>query len=849
MSNDKEAKSRIKINKLLEDAGWRFFDNDHGKANIHLESKAKIEDLGDDFEKSKTGFIDFLLTDNEGKPLVVLEAKREKAHPLVGKEQARVYAISQKATYIILSNGNVHYLWNIQHGNPEQIYSFPTVESLKSYQQYQPEPNKIVTEKVEDDYVVITQLPNYKEIPEYKDDAKRKELVFNLKLRFLRYYQVNAIEAVQNAVALGKKRFLFEMATGTGKTLTAAAVIKLFYRTGNARRILFLVDRLELEEQARKDFTNYLKNDITTVVYKENKDDWRKAEVVVTTIQSLMVNNKYKSKFSPTDFDLLISDESHRLIGGGNSRALFEYFLGYKLGLTATPKDYLKNLKTENTDDPREMERRVLLDTYSTFGCDSGIPTYRYTLAQGAKDGYLIQPIVVDARTEVTTKLLSEEGYSVLVKESTSENEEVIEEHAYKQNHFERKFFSEETNRALVKAFVDHAMKDPISGEIGKSLVFAVSQNHAARLTQYLNEYADKVFPNKYKSDFAVQVTSRVANSQQMTIDFSNDKLLGTSNWLVNNPELEGYKTSKARVCVTVGMMTTGWDCPNILNLALMRPIFSPTEFIQIKGRGTRIHKFEHRYKNELGEEELISVEKKGYKLFDFFAVSEYFEEKFQYDEVLKLPVKGEYEGPKDAPEIKKQDGFEYTDEDKITSYTEKQIDHSGMKIDNMFFQQFEQRMKADAELVQLVETGNIENATGLALDKYLDKPEEFFTLDKLRRALKIDRKINMRELLELIFFGNKIKGKDDLLEDEFNKFLANIKIEEVTDVNALRYFFYAYITDATVRKVIDTEDYTELYHNPTFGIEDFSRVDDQMKKILPNYIKTYVPINQFANA
>ena len=124
MSNDKEAKSRIKINKLLEDAGWRFFDNEQGKANIHLESKAKIEELGDDFEQSKNGFIDFLLTDNDGKPLVVLEAKREKAHPLVGKEQARVYATSQKATYIILSNGNVHYLWNIQ----------PLGETMKSTQ-------------------------------------------------------------------------------------------------------------------------------------------------------------------------------------------------------------------------------------------------------------------------------------------------------------------------------------------------------------------------------------------------------------------------------------------------------------------------------------------------------------------------------------------------------------------------------------------------------------------------------------------------------------------------------------------------------------------------------------------
>lgn len=846
--NPSEAQARIKINKLLEEAGWRFFDNEKGRANISLEAKSLLDKSGDDFEKANNGFIDFLLTDSTGKPLVVLEAKREKIHPLSAKEQARKYAKAEKVRYIILSNGNLHYLWDTEIGNPEQIYAFPTEQSLIQYKTFNPEPYKIVKEEVNDDYVVVTQLPNYKAIPEYNDAQKRKELIRNLSLRFLRYYQVNAIKAVQNAVKQGKKRFLLEMATGTGKTLTAAAIIKLFYRTGNARRILFLVDRLELEEQARKDFTNYLKNDLTTVVYKERRDDWRKAEIVVTTIQSLMVNNKYRTKFSTTDFDLVISDESHRLLGGGNSRALFEYFLGYKLGLTATPKDYLKNLDGKELDDPREMERRVLLDTYTTFGCESGIPTFRYTLAEGATDGYLVQPIVVDARTDVTTQLLSKEGYNVLVNLAVSETEEVQAEVAYKQTHFERKFFSEKTNRLFVKTFMDNALKDPLSGEFGKSLVFAVSQNHAARLTQYLNEYAHKVYPDKYKSDFAVQVTSNVANSQQMTVDYSNDKLLGYSQWTKQNEDLQAYKTSKARVCVTVGMMTTGWDCPNILNLALMRPIFSPTEFIQIKGRGTRICKFENRNKSDFGEEEVTSVDKTAFKLFDFFAVCEYFEEEYAYDQVLKLPsIKEQMDTPVPDGKVKPKRGeYEYTEEDVIVNIKEEQIGYTGMKIDRMFFQQFESKMKGDAEIAQLVEQGNIENATGIALDKYIDIPEEYFTLDKLRKALKIDRRITMRELLELIFFGNEIKDKTTLLEEEFVKFLSSVDISEMTDINALRYFFYAYITDPEVKKVIDQKEYTELYHNATFTIEDFSRVDDSMRLRIPEYIKTYITLSKF---
>ncbi|MCC6250843.1 MAG: DEAD/DEAH box helicase family protein [Bacteroidia bacterium] len=850
---EKEAKARIKINKLLEEAGWRFFDTDKGKATIKLESSIKMDDLGEDFEHSKNGFIDFLLVDENQNPVLVLEAKKESLNPLVGKEQARNYAKSQKVKFVILSNGTFHYLWNIESGNPEPIQVFPTLESIKQYYEFNPDPNKLVSEEVNADYVVLTQLPNYKQIPEFQDEQKKKDLIFNLKLRFLRYYQVEAVQAVQKAVSEGKKRFLLEMATGTGKTLTSAAIIKLFYRTGNARRVLFLVDRLELEEQARKDFTNYLKNDLTTVVYKEKRNDWRKAEIVVTTIQSLMVNNKYKKLFSPTDFDLIISDESHRLLGGGNSRALFEYFLGYKLGLTATPKDYLKHLDTENIEDPRELERRMLLDTYTTFGCESGIPTYRYSLVDGAKDGYLRQPIVVDARTDVTTKLLSEQGYGVMVTVATSEQEDVLEEVKYKQNHFERKFFSDETNRVFCKTFIENGLKDPINGEFGKSLVFAVSQNHAAKLAQLLNEYAHQYFPGKYQSDFAVQVTSNVQNSQQMTVDYSNDKLLGFSNFAKGNEILDSYKTSKARVCVTVGMMTTGWDCPNILNLALMRPIFSPTEFIQIKGRGTRVHTFEHKFKNELGEEETISIDKATFKLFDFFATCEYFEEKYQYDQVLKLPKN--FKQGDDIPTVDdntlkpKRDGYEYKENDKIATWNEQQVDFTGMKIDRMFFQQFEEKVKTDEEIKQLMEAGDVEIATARAKEKYDNKPEEYFDLEKLRRSLKIDRKISWRELLELIYFGNQIKGKDDLLNDEFEKFLSTNNVSDINDLQGLRYFFYAYITDPSVRKIIDQQDFTELYHNPTFNVDDFNRVPDEMKSKLPNYVKTYVPLNKFLNS
>ncbi|MFI3220082.1 MAG: DEAD/DEAH box helicase family protein [Methylococcales bacterium] len=443
----KEAQARIKINKLLEKSGWRFFDDEHGKANISLEANTKLDSLGDNFEQAKNGFIDFLLLDERGFPLVVLEAKREDKNPLDGKEQACRYAQSKRVRFVILSNGNLHYFWDIKHGNPNLISEFPRLESLKHKASFIPNNKRLADELINDDYIALTQNSSFQDDPKFQNLNTRKEYLNDNNLRLLRPYQVKAIHALQQQAKYGNERFLFEMATGTGKTLTSAAVIKLFLRTGNAKRVLFLVDRIELENQANTNFVKLLKNDYTTCIYKHNKDDWQKAEIVVTTIQSLAINDKYQ-KFSPTDFDLLISDEAHRSISG-NARAVFEYFVGFKLGLTATPKDYLKNIAT-NDNDQREWERRVLLDTYKTFGCDSSEPTFRYSLLDGVQDGYLINPIVVDARTDITTQLLSEKGYAV---HYIDENNDEINDNFIGKD-FEKKFFSVATNTAFCLTFM-----------------------------------------------------------------------------------------------------------------------------------------------------------------------------------------------------------------------------------------------------------------------------------------------------------------------------------------------------------------------------------------------------------
>ncbi|HLF96531.1 MAG TPA: DEAD/DEAH box helicase family protein [Methylococcaceae bacterium] len=842
----KEATARIKINKLLEAAGWRFFADSDGSANIRLEPSVAIKStdldvLGKNFEKTERGFVDFLLLDAKGFPLLVLEAKAEDKNPLVGKEQARKYARSQNCRFVILSNGNLHYFWDLDRGNPYVITSFPTPDSVSGYRKVTPNPQRLTTERVGDDYIVFTQRPNYQAEAGWRNEGERPAYIQANKLRFLRPYQLKALHSVQSAVKEGKDRFLFEMATGTGKTLTAAAVIKLFLRSGNARRVLFLVDRLELEDQARKAFAALLSADFQTVIYKENRDDWRRAEIVVTTVQSLLFNNKYQKLFSPTDFDLVISDEAHRSIGG-NARAVFDYFIGYKLGLTATPRDYLKRFDQTNptTRDPREAERRLLLDTYRTFGCENSQPTFRYSLLDGVKEGFLINPTVVDARTEVTTTLLSEQGFVVSFADDTGEDQQ----QAFKQREFEKRFFADTTNHLLCKTFLENAMRDPVSGEIGKAIVFAVSQNHAAKLAQILNQMADRIFPAKYQSDFAVQVTSQIPDAQQFTINFANNNLLGSANFL------PAYKTSKARICVTVGMMTTGYDCTDILNIALFRPIFSPTDFIQIKGRGTRKHDFRELLFDATVKEGVQQPVKTAFKLFDFFANCEYFEEEFNYDEVLKLPRpqgRGREEDGGTGPVVV-GGTYEHLGADILASLRVEEITAEGMKIDRMFFERFEDAVRENETIAKAVEAGQWDRVIDYVNREVFDKPEEYYTLDKLRKAAAVDRRLTLREILEKVFgLIPRFKSRDELLEEEFSKFVADRVPEPPSAIPAIKTYFKAYVTSNRVRDIIDSRQFTDLATNPYFSTHDFRAVPQPYRTLVPEYVKDYVSLNQFA--
>jgi len=552
-------------------------------------------------------------------------------------------------------------------------------------------------------------------------------------------------------------------------------------------------------------------------------------------------------EFAPTDFQLIISDEAHRTISG-NNRAIFEYFVGAKLGLTATPRDYLKGLKEgDRQNDPREYERRLLLDTYRTFGSDDGKPTFRYTLLDAIQHvpPYLCNLVAFDARTDITTQMLSDEGYAVTVPANEDGQEQEL---VFGKRDYERKFFSDETNLSFVRCFLDNAKCDPLSGEVGKTIMFAVSRKHATKLVTLLNEEATRRWPKEYAagSTFAVQVTS--PGTQQMPIDFANNNLNGKSKWRAD--EFRDDDTSRTRVCVTVGMMTTGYDCEDLLNVVLARPIFSPTDFIQVKGRGTRLFDFKH------GEgTSLRTVTKNNFALFDFFGNCEYFEEDFDYDQKLSLPKGPPEEGGEGGGDggIRVED-FTNTSPDPMSSVIRDEIGLSGMRIDRemyseRFAQQASEAVATDAVLREAFDAEDWPAVEERVRRLLFEKPEEYWNLPKLQEVYKTDRLPSLREILARVFgLIANIPTRGQLADEAFERFSATQETNAIHS-RELRMVFVAFLLDEQSRMLLEEGRFAELRAHDAGLFRSLSQLTAQERAALIGYLQSQVPLKEFEQA
>jgi type I restriction enzyme R subunit len=685
-----EAFSRVLIDEALKDSGWNLLDPAQVRFELH----------------TATGRADYVLFGPHG-PLCVLEAKREDADPYDAKEQGRGYAENMRAPFVLLSNGREHWFWNYERATERDAYRIERVPSredlvrlrLKNLQPPRPLSTEILT-------------PGY--LQPFKPEVT------------LRRYQIGAIDEIAEAFDRDHKRkFLLEMATGTGKTLLCAALIRRFLATRNAERVLFIVDRIELAKQTMEDFGVVLR-DYQPVVYKTARR--RPGEllgscVVVATIQSLLVDRRFRTEFTPFHFDLVINDEAHRSIYG-DAREVVQFFQATRIGLTATPKAYLKNVDIEKLgrENPKALEARELRDTYRYFGCEPGVPTYRYDIIDAVKDPegpFLCMPKIFDIRSDITTQALDENGWAVVVNE---------QEENFKIQDLERKVFTPQRNRVMCEAFLKHAQLDP-AREIGKSIIFAVNQTHATNLTKILNEL---------RPGLAVTITSRIPEAADLAKSFRDGKLT-------------------ERVAVSVDMLSTGYNCRDLLNVVLMRPIFSPTEYIQIKGRGTRTFTF------RVGNAE---YEKTFYFLLDFCGVASYFEEEYDYTIPLPLP-RAKAEGTEGTtttggagkpgePGGGKQTGVTATGEggtppprpgipvwegrDVVVSEEVRIIGPEGEKVDVMTFRgSFERDVREftarDSDFREAVDEQDDDAVETILQERFFHRPEMFYSADKLVAA------------------------------------------------------------------------------------------------------------------
>jgi type I site-specific restriction endonuclease len=488
-----EAFSRVLIDKALEFSGWNLLN----PQQVHFELQLA------------SGRADYLLKDKLGRVLCVLEAKREGLDPYDAKEQARGYAENLKAPFVILSNGREHWFWNYERADQHDAYRverLPSPDDLERLRYKNLQPSRpLESEVVRPDY--LTYL---------KQDLT------------LRRYQIKALDEVARLFdKQARKKFLLEMATGTGKTLLCAALIRRFLATRNAERVLFIVDRIELAKQTMEDFAVVLP-EFKPVVFKSARrsGELLGASVVVATIQSLMVDRRYREHFTPFYFDLVINDEAHRSIYG-DAREVVQFFQATRIGLTATPKAYLKNIDIEalGSENPKALEARQLRDTYNYFGCEPGRPTYRYDIIDAVKDPegpFLCLPKIFDMRSDITTQALVDKGWAVVVNE---------QEENFKIQDLERKILTPARNQLMCEAFLNEAQKDP-TGALGKSIVFAVNQSHATALT--------KIF-NGLQPNSAVTITSRIPGASAIAKEFRDGK----------RPE---------KIAVSVDMLSTGYN-------------------------------------------------------------------------------------------------------------------------------------------------------------------------------------------------------------------------------------------------------------------------------------------------
>lgn len=494
-----EADARIVIDDLLREAGWDPADKSQVSTSVlvhqHDGAKAGVSKPG--------GFADYVLRGQNGRPLAVIEAKKTAINPYTAKQQALPYAKHLDAPFIFLTNGELIYFWDYLNDDARIVDSFFSRRDLERLVEMRTERKPLATVEIPDHYI------------------RQGET------RTVRPYQQEAMRALDRAVELGKRRFLIELPTGTGKTDLICLYLKRLIQAGRAERILFLVDREQLAAQALAAIQDVLSGHPS---YWLKPGTARQEQQITVCLLQTMISryNEYTSGY----FDVVVVDESHRSIYGAWQVAL-THFDALHIGLTATPAAYIER------------------NTFEFYHCKDNTPDFSYPIREAFAEGHLVPYRFA-------------KGITHIIDQGADKDEEHYDPAA-----FEKQWTNEKTNRLMMEAFDKlaheqyHELAPGQNTAPGKAIVFAISKHHAARLAQYLNELHPE-----HGGRYAEVITSDVADADALIRRFKQETL--------------------PQVAVSVGMLDTGFDCREVLHLVMARRVRSPILYQQMRGRGTR---------------------------------------------------------------------------------------------------------------------------------------------------------------------------------------------------------------------------------------------------------------------
>ena len=537
-----EAQTRERyIDLVIENEGWII-----GKNCI-----PEVEILGIPTPSGK-GKADYVLYGDNGKPLAVIEAKKVDVDPRIAKNQAKEYADALEKQYgtrpvIFFTNGLDYYIWD------DTDYAERKVSSIYSKKDLE----KLIFKRKNK-----TRLKN----------LAIKDVITN------RAYQKEAIIRVAETLESRRRKMLLVMATGSGKTRTAASIVDVLTRHNWIKNILFLADRTALVKQARDSFKEYLPN-LSLCNLLDNKDDVNSRMIFSTYPTMMNAIDEAKDKkgnriFTSGHFDLIIVDESHRSIYK-KYQAIFDYFDANLLGLTATPKS--------------EIDK----NTYKIFELEDDNPTFAYELDEAIKQGYLVH---YGKPLDVGLKIVRDGlKYSELSEEEKEEFEETFdgeEKEEISSEEVNTTLFNQDTVDLVIKTLMNNGLKVEGGDKLGKTIIFAVNQKHA----NFIVERFNKLYP-EYRGKFAEAIYHNIKFVDNIIAQFKD-------------------KNSYPQIAVSVDMLDTGIDVPEILNLVFFKKIRSKAKFWQMIGRGTRL------CKDLFGP----GIDKKRFLIFDCYKNFEFFE-------------------------------------------------------------------------------------------------------------------------------------------------------------------------------------------------------------------------------